>query len=224
MESSTAELHKQSTHSFAVTYAYPTSPKTPGSAQCTTCFWGKATTRTQLPTPPATPRPDTFSGARTLENHGCRSRCAHHSPISQQGEPPIQWDFKDTVHKAVTVSVTFSTAPMNTTSQAQGSHQPGHLCLNISVHKLPGQQGKAGNKVSILLAASKPLVLQERAITSTPSPLDTGLARPLPFTTKLEAGPSLTQCNANFHNCIYFISVSQQTSPFAEKIPVFLLQ
>lgn len=95
-----------------------------------------------------------------------------------------------------------STAPMNTTSQVQDSHHQGHLCLIMSLRKLPGQQGKAGNNVSIHLAATQPLALRQMAINSTPSPLDGGLARPPPSLHYQVRGCPLscTRCNAIFQN------------------------
>lgn len=62
----------------------------------------------------------------------------------------------------------------------------------MSEHKLPRQQGKAGNIVSVHVPAPQPLVLKQMSINSSHSPLDAGLAPPPSFTTKLEAAPFLT--------------------------------
>lgn len=116
-------------------------------------------------------------------NHSCCSRCSHHSPLSQQRESPTQWDFKDKVYRAATVSATFSTALMNT-SRVQGSHHRGHLCLNRPVHKQEIKCPCFWQHLSPWCYEKEP----------SPAPLTSGykgLASPPSFTTKLEAGSSL---------------------------------
>lgn len=117
-----------------------------------------------------------------------------------------------------------SAARMNTTSWVQDSHHQGHLCLIVSPQKLPGQQGKAGNNVSIHLAATQTLALRQMAINSTPSPLDGGLARPPPSLHYQVRGCPLscTRCDAILQNVNISSQPPNKHPQLADEIPVLL--
>lgn len=145
---------------------------------------------------------------------------AHSIALSVSREKsPIQWDSRPKwMHKAVIVSVTFSTAPMNTTSQVHCSCHQGHLCLIMSLDKLLWGQGKAGN-VSIHLAALQPLALDKQPpMYSLTSGCRTCTSSSLHY--QVRGCPlSCTWCNVIFQNS--FMSPNKHP-PLTEDIPALL--